>query len=230
LIIYTVEDDKSIRDLIIYALKQSGYEVKGFAEAESFKKALKKHMPDLVLLDQMLPGTDGETLLKEMRSDPDTEFLPVIMVTAKGEEMDKVRALDYGADDYIVKPFGIMELISRVRAVLRRAEPTPKPRKLSYGGIEMDYDRHSATSDGEEMVLTNKEFELLRCMISTPEIVYTRDKLLDVVWGVTYYGDSRTVDAHVRSLRQKLGKNAYLIETVRGVGYKIGAVKREAKK
>ena len=118
-----------------------------------------------------------------MRSDPDTEFLPVIMVTAKGEEMDKVRALDYGADDYIVKPFGIMELLSRVRAVLRRAEPSPKPRKLSYGGIEMDYDRHSATSDGKEIVLTNKEFELLRCMISTPEIVYTRDKLLDVVWG-----------------------------------------------
>ena len=140
--------------------------------------------------------------------------------------MDKVRALDYGADDYIV--FWHYGTLSRVRAVLC-AEPSPKPRKLSYGGIEMDYDRHSATSDGKEIVLTNKEFELLRCMISTPEIVYTRDKLLDGVWGVTYYGDSRTVDAHIRSLLQKLGKNYYLIETVRGVGYKIGAVKRNLK-
>ncbi len=227
MIIYTVEDDQSIRELVIYALKQSGYEVQGFAEGESFQKALEKQIPDLVLLDLMLPGVDGETLLKNIRSDARTKYLPVIMVTAKGEEMDKVRALDHGADDYIVKPFGVMELLSRIKAVLRRSGPKRSTGKFSYAGIEMDVERHFVSSNGEELNLTNKEFDLLRCMLTAPEIVFTREKLLDTVWDIAYYGDTRTVDAHIRSLRQKLGDNAYLIETVRGVGYKIGSVRKE---
>ncbi|MDO5021932.1 MAG: response regulator transcription factor [Eubacteriales bacterium] len=225
--IFTVEDDQSIRELVIYALEQSGYEVKGFPEGESFQQALETQIPDLVLLDQMLPGVDGETLLKNIRANPKTKQLPVIMVTAKGEEMDKVRALDHGADDYIVKPFGVMELLSRIKAVLRRTEPKQKSGKFSYAGIDMDVERHFVSSNGETLNLTNKEFDLLRCMLTTPEIVFTREKLLDTVWDIAYYGDTRTVDAHIRSLRQKLGDNAYLIETVRGVGYKIGSAGKE---
>lgn len=227
MIIFTVEDDQSIRELVIYALEQSGYEVKGFPEGESFQQALETQIPDLVLLDQMLPGVDGETLLKNIRANPKTKQLPVIMVTAKGEEMDKVRALDHGADDYIVKPFGVMELLSRIKAVLRRTEPKQKSGKFSYAGIDMDVERHFVSSNGETLNLTNKEFDLLRCMLTTPEIVFTREKLLDTVWDIAYYGDTRTVDAHIRSLRQKLGDNAYLIETVRGVGYKIGSAGKE---
>jgi two-component system alkaline phosphatase synthesis response regulator PhoP len=227
LIIYTVEDDRSIRELVVYALRQSGYEVKGFAEGESFLKALDEQIPDLVLLDLMLPGVDGETLLKKIRSNLNTKNLPVIMLTAKGEEMDKVRALDCGADDYIVKPFGIMELLSRIKAVLRRSGPKQTTGKISYAGIEMDVARHFVSSNGEEISLTNKEFDLLRCMLAAPEIVFTREKLLDTVWDVAYYGDTRTVDAYIRSLRQKLGDNAQLIETVRGVGYKISSSRKE---
>lgn len=230
MIIYSVEDDQSIRDLVMYALKQSGYEAQGFAEGVSFRKAVKEQVPDLVLMDQMLPGVDGETLLVELRSNPKTQKVPVIMLTAKGEEMDKVRALDHGADDYLVKPFGVMELLSRIKAVLRRSEPQEKPRQLSYGAVEMDLDRHTVHVSGESITLTNKEFELLRCLLQSPEIVFSREKLLDVVWDVAYYGDTRTVDAHVRSLRQKLGENAVLIETVRGVGYRLGGQKTETSK
>ncbi len=227
MIIYSVEDDQSIRELVLYALKQSGYEAYGFAEGISFRKAVQEQVPDLVLLDQMLPGVDGKTLLLELRSNPKTQNVPVIMLTAKGEEMDKVQALDHGADDYIVKPFGVMELISRIKAVMRRSEPQEKPRKLAYGGVEMDIDRHTVHAAGESVTLTNKEFELLRCLMQSPEIVFSREKLLDVVWDVAYYGDTRTVDAHVRSLRQKLGDSATLIETVRGVGYRLGGQKAD---
>ena len=219
--IYSVEDDQSIRDLVLYALRQSGYEAEGFAEGQSFREAMQRQLPELVLLDQMLPGVDGETLLLEMRRNPRTANIPVIMLTAKGSEMDKVRSLDSGADDYIVKPFGVKELLSRIKAVLRRAAPPEELRRLEIEGLMMDLDRHIVTSDGENVTLTNKEFELLKCLMQNPQIVFTREKLLDLVWDISYYGDTRTVDAHIRSLRQKLKANATLIGTVRGVGYRL---------
>lgn len=218
--IYSVEDDQSIRELVVYALRHSGYEAEGFEEGGAFQQALQKRLPDLVLLDQMLPGKDGETLLKEMRADARTGRIPVIMLTAKGGEMDKVMALDSGADDYIVKPFSVMELLSRVRAVLRRAAPESSTGILKLRTVEMDVDRHVVLSDGENVQLTNKEFELLRFLMENPGLVFSREKLLNRVWDVSYVGDTRTVDAHVRSLRQKLGDNAVIIETVRSVGYK----------
>lgn len=218
--IYSVEDDPSIRELVVYALRQSGFEAEGFQDGAAFGQALQKRLPDLVLLDQMLPGMDGETLLKRMRADARTRRVPVIMLTAKGGEMDKVTALDNGADDYIVKPFSVMELLSRVRAVLRRAAPEDEPRLLKMGTVEMDVGRHTVQSDGEAVQLTNREFELLRFLMENPGLVFSREKLLNRVWDMAYAGDTRTVDAHVRFLRQKLGSNAALIETVRGVGYK----------
>ncbi len=221
--IYSVEDDQSIRDLVLYALRQSGYEAEGFAEGQSFREAMQRQLPELVLMDQMLPGVDGETLLVEMRRNPRTASIPVIMLTAKGSEMDKVRSLDSGADDYLVKPFGVMELLSRIKAVLRRAIPPEELRRLEVEGLMMDLDRHIVQSDGETVTLTNKEFELLKCLMQNPQIVFTREKLLDLVWDISYYGDTRTVDAHIRSLRQKLKANAALIGTVRGVGYRLGA-------
>ncbi len=220
--IYSVEDDQAIRDLVLYALKQSGYEAQGFQEGQSFREAMLRQLPDLVLMDQMLPGADGDTLLREMRSSPRTARVPVIMLTAKGSELDKVRSLDAGADDYLIKPFSVMELLSRIRAVLRRAAPLEEPHTLALGSILMDTDRHTVMSDGEQVTLTNKEYELLKCLLQSPQIVFTREKLLDLVWDITYYGDTRTVDAHIRSLRQKLKANAALIGTVRGVGYRLG--------
>lgn len=220
--IYSVEDDQAIRDLVLYALKQSGYEAQGFEEGQAFRRAMLKQLPDLVLMDQMLPGADGDTLLREMRSSARTAKVPVIMLTAKGSELDKVRSLDAGADDYLIKPFSVMELLSRIRAVLRRAAPPEELRTLALGSILMDLDRHTVLSDGEGVTLTNKEYELLKCLLQSPQIVFTREKLLDQVWDITYYGDTRTVDAHIRSLRQKLKANAALIGTVRGVGYRLG--------
>jgi two-component system, OmpR family, alkaline phosphatase synthesis response regulator PhoP len=221
-VIYSVEDDHAIRDLVIYALKQSGYEAQGFEEGQAFRRAMVKQLPDLVLMDQMLPGVDGETLLREMRSSARTAKVPVIMLTARGSELDKVRSLDAGADDYLIKPFSVMELLSRIRAVLRRAAPPEELHTLALGSILMDLDRHTVLSDGEQVTLTNKEYELLKCLLQSPQIVFTREKLLDQVWDITYYGDTRTVDAHIRSLRQKLKANAALIGTVRGVGYRLG--------
>jgi two-component system alkaline phosphatase synthesis response regulator PhoP len=193
-VIYSVEDDQAIRDLVVYALKQSGFEAQGFEEGQAFRQAMVKQLPDLVL----------------------------IMLTAKGSELDKVRSLDAGADDYLIKPFSVMELLSRIRAVLRRAAPPEKLHTLALGSILMDLDRHTVLSDGEQVILTNKEYELLKCLLQSPQIVFTREKLLDQVWDITYYGDTRTVDAHIRSLRQKLKANAALIGTVRGVGYRLG--------
>ena len=228
--IYSVEDDQAIRDLVLYALKQSGFDARGFPEGQSFREAVRQELPSLVLMDQMLPGVDGDTLLKELRLDPRTARVPVIMLTARGSELDKVRSLDSGADDYLVKPFGVMELISRVRAVLRRSEASQEGGKLRAGSLELDIDRRVVESAGEKLSLTHKEFELLRCLMQSPEIVFSREKLLDVVWDVAYYGDTRTVDAHVRSLRQKLGEHAVLIETVRGVGYRLGGQKADKAK
>lgn len=219
--IYSVEDDQAIRDLVLYALKQSGFDARGFPEGQSFREAVRQELPSLVLMDQMLPGVDGDTLLKELRLDPRTARVPVIMLTARGSELDKVRSLDSGADDYLVKPFGVMELISRVRAVLRRSEASQEGGKLRAGSLELDIDRRVVESAGEKLSLTHKEFELLRCLMRQPGIVFTREKLLNVVWDTEYYGDTRTVDAHIGTLRQKLKGNAALIGTVRGVGYRL---------
>lgn len=220
--IYSVEDDQAIRELVVYALKQSGFEAQGFEEGQAFRRAMLERLPDLVLMDQMLPGADGITLLREMRSTAQTARIPVIMLTARGSELDKVKSLDAGADDYLVKPFSVMELLSRVKAVLRRAAPVQVTQKLASGSLLMDCDKHTVQSDGQAVTLTNKEFELLKCLMQNPQIVLTREKLLDLVWDTAYYGDTRTVDAHIRSLRQKLKANAALIGTVRGVGYRLG--------
>ncbi|MGI6687628.1 MAG: winged helix-turn-helix domain-containing protein [Christensenellales bacterium] len=219
--IYSVEDDQAIRDLLLYTLRQAGYEAEGFEDGQTFQEALREKLPQLVLMDQMLPGTDGEKLLIQMRRDERTRHIPVIMLTAKGAEMDKVRALDGGADDYIVKPFGVMELLSRIRAVLRRSEKKRKHERLALGPISMDVGRREVKVDDEAITLTNKEFRLLQFLLANPGLVFTREQLLDNVWDTGYAGDTRTVDMHVRTLRVKLGEAAAFLQTVRGVGYKL---------
>ena len=222
--IYCVEDDDNIRDLIVYTLENTGLSAAGFADGKAFRAAMKKETPELVLLDVMLPGEDGIALLRWLRSSQEFEKLPVIMVTAKGAEFDKVRALDLGADDYVTKPFGIMELVSRIRAVLRRTGPSGTAEVadvLSLGGITMDTKKHEVTADGVKVSLTLKEYELLRKFLLNVEVVLTRDQLLADVWGYDFDGETRTVDVHVRTLRQKLGEEGSHIETVRGVGYRI---------
>jgi two-component system alkaline phosphatase synthesis response regulator PhoP len=220
--IYCVEDDRSIRELIIYALKSNGYEAIGFSEGRPFLKALESRLPALILLDIMLPGEDGIEILKKLKTSPKTRHIPVIMLTAKSAEYDKVLGLDSGADDYITKPFGIMEFLSRVRAVLRRSSHVRNSSELSAGRLTMYIDRHVVLADGKEVALTFKEFELLKYLLENAGIVLTRDKLLEEVWGYEYEGETRTVDVHIRTLRQKLGEAGTVIETVRGVGYRIG--------
>src|SRR5690554_4006239 len=221
--IYCVEDDGSIRELIIYALQTNGYEARGFSESRSFFAALDNSLPSLVLLDIMLPGEDGIAILKRLKASAKTREIPVIMLTAKSAEYDKVLGLDSGADDYITKPFGIMEFLSRVKAVLRRVGQQPTPvTTLSAGGLTMDVERHSVRVHGEEVTLTFKEFSLLKYLLENKGFVLTRDQLLQEVWGYDYEGETRTVDVHIRTLRQKLGVAGSVIETVRGVGYRIG--------
>jgi len=220
--IYCVEDDRSIRELIIYALKSNGYEAVGFDKAEPFYKELENKLPDLVLLDIMLPGEDGIEILKKLRASPKLRNIPVIILTAKSAEYDKVLGLDSGADDYITKPFGIMEFLSRVKAVLRRSGNVSNPSELSVGRLTMYIDKHVVIADGKEVALTFKEFELLKYLMENAGIVLTRDKLLEEVWGYEYKGETRTLDVHIRTLRRKLGEAGAVIETVRGVGYKIG--------
>lgn len=219
--IYSVEDDQAIRDLVLYALRQAGYEAEGFAEGAPFLKALGERLPRLVLLDQMLPGMDGTRLLAHLRAQERTRNIPVIMLTAKDSEMDKVRSLDAGADDYIVKPFGVMELLSRIRAVLRRSSEKEAPSVLSAGPITLDAGRREVEVAGEPISLTNMEFRLLHFLMGEPGLVFTREQLLNHVWDTDYVGDTRTVDMHVRTLRQKLGEAAYMVETKRGVGYRL---------
>ncbi|MDD4079806.1 MAG: response regulator transcription factor [Eubacteriales bacterium] len=226
--IYSVEDDQAIRDLLLYTLKQAGYEAEGFADGQAFQAALAQRLPKLVLLDQMLPGMDGERLLVQMRRNERTRHIPVIMLTARDSEMDKVRSLDAGADDYIVKPFGVMELLSRIRAVLRRSEKKHKLERLALGPIEMDPGRREVKVSGEPVTLTNLEFRLLQFLLSNPGLVFTREQLLDNVWDTGYAGDTRTVDMHVRTLRVKLGEGAGYIQTVRGVGYKLAETPGQA--
>jgi len=219
--IYCVEDDRSIRELIIYALKSNGYEAVGFDKAEPFYKELENKLPDLVLLDIMLPGEDGIEILKKLKASPKLRNIPVIMLTAKSAEYDKVLGLDSGADDYITKPFGIMEFLSRVKAVLRRLGNVSNPSELSVGRLTMYIDKHVVIADGKEVALTFKEFELLKYLMENTGIVLTRVKLLEEVWGYEYKGETRTLDVHIRTLRRKLGEAGAVIETVRGVGYKI---------
>ena len=218
--IWCVEDDASIREIEVYTLNSTGFQARGFADGASFREALETETPELVLLDVMLPGEDGVSLLRYLRQTPRTQAVPVIMATAKGMEYDKIQSLDMGADDYLVKPFGMMEMVSRVKAVLRRCSPAQQSHRLSSGGVTLDLDGHTVTAEGQRVTLTFKEFELLRLFLSHPGMAYTRDQLFNDVWGADYVGESRTVDMHIRTLRQKLGACGEHIATVRGVGYR----------
>ncbi len=219
-LIYCVEDDDSIRELICYALKSGGYQAEGFAESGDFWRRMEENTPRLVLLDIMLPGEDGMQLLHKMKNDAAQRNIPVIMLTAKTTELDKVAGLDAGADDYITKPFSVLELLSRVRAVLRRSQPTGAE-TLSCGEVTMDPLRRTVTSGGHPVELTYKEFELLCYMMRNCDIVLSRTRLMENVWGFDFEGESRTVDMHIKTLRQKLGAGGSIIKTVRGVGYKV---------
>lgn len=223
--IWCVEDDASIRDIEVYALKSTGFEARGFEDAESFFEALKDETPELIVLDVMLPGISGVEILRRLRNLPDTSGIPVIMATAKGMEYDKVESLDLGADDYLVKPFGMMEMVSRVKAVLRRCRPAQVSRILRADGLELNLDAHTVTADGQRVDLTFKEFEILKLFMTHPNMVFTREQLFNDVWGEDFIGETRTVDMHIRTLRQKLGDHGQLISTVRGVGYRMEAHK-----
>ena len=218
--IWCVEDDASIREIEVYTLNSTGFQARGFADGASFRAALETETPELVLLDVMLPGEDGVSLLRYLRQTPQTRDVPVIMATAKGMEYDKIQSLDRGADDYLVKPFGMMEMVSRVKAVLRRCAPAQQSHRLSSGGVTLDLDGHTVTAEGQRVTLTFKEFELLRLFLSHPGMAFTRDQLFNDIWGADYVGESRTVDMHIRTLRQKLGTCGEHIATVRGVGYR----------
>ncbi|MBM7582173.1 two-component system alkaline phosphatase synthesis response regulator PhoP [Caldicoprobacter guelmensis] len=222
--IFFVEDDDNIRELVVYTLQTVGFEARGFENGKAFFEALSNQRPQLILLDIMLPDQDGLKVLKKLRSHPTTKDIPIIMVTAKGTEYDKVIGLDSGADDYITKPFGMMELISRIKAVLRRtsARGNQPTQILTVGPITLDTEKYEVTIEGKKLELTHKEFELLRYLMENQGIVLSRDKILEAVWGYDFDGETRTVDVHIRLLRQKLGKWAELIETIRGVGYRIG--------
>ena len=217
--IYLLEDDDSIRDLVIYTLQSQGMEAKGFPRPSAFWEAMAEHTPSLVLLDIMLPEEDGISVLKQLRSSARTCRLPVIMLTAKGTEYDKVLGLDAGADDYLAKPFGMMELLSRIRALLRRTEREVNIYRC--GVLTVDQTRHTVTVNGREVVLTQKEFEVLCLLLKNRGQVLSRERLIEDVWGYAFTGESRTVDVHVRTLRQKLGEAGAYIETVRGDGYKV---------
>jgi len=219
--IWCVEDDSSIRDIEVYALTSTGFEAKGFEDGDSFWNALQSEKPELVVLDVMLPGKDGVTLLKMMKQAEEFRGIPVIMAPAKGAEYDKVQSLDLGADDYLVKPFGIMEMVSRVKAVLRRCKRSASSNLLKLDGLVLNPDEHTVAINGERVILTYKEYELLHLFLSQPGIAFTREQLLSSVWNTEYAGETRTVDMHVRTLRQKLGNYGGFIETVRNVGYRL---------
>lgn len=220
--IFCVEDDAGIRDLMIYTLSASGFRAVGFENAREFCAALADDTPELIMLDIMLPGEDGISILKRLKADARTADIPVIMATAKGNEYDKVIGLDLGADDYLAKPFGMMEMASRVRAVLRRSgRAAEKQQLIRVGGLEMNLGEHIVTADGIRIQLTLKEFELLRTFMTNPGRAFTREQLLSSVWSEDFLGETRTVDVHVGTLRQKLGSCGKYIRTVRGVGYKL---------
>ena len=219
--IWCVEDDPGIRELEVYALNSTGLEATGFPDGNSFWSALQQKQPELILLDVMLPGEDGVTLLKRLKADERFRRIPVIMATARGTEYDKVQSLDMGADDYITKPFGMMEMVSRVKAVLRRSLPTQAAALLALDGLTLDPSQHTVTLAGERITLTYKEYELLKLFLSHPGAAFSREQLLHDIWNTDYAVETRTVDMHIRTLRQKLGDWGQRIETVRGVGYRM---------
>ncbi len=219
--IYVVEDDQNIREIESFALKNSGYEVEDFACAADFYKRIERVLPNLVLLDIMLPDRDGLDILKDLRARVETRRLPIIMVTAKTTEIDKVKGLDQGADDYIAKPFGVMELISRVKALLRRTSGLQEDAVLQFQGLQMDLEKHRVCVEGQTVELTFKEFELLRIFMQNAGIVLQRETLMSKVWGTDYEGESRTLDMHIKTLRQKIGDYGNHIKTVRNVGYRL---------
>ncbi len=223
--IFIVEDDNDIREMESYALESNGYEVSAFESGRAFHQAIAQTTPDLVLLDIMLPDEDGLSILRALRADGRTASVPIIMVTAKTTETDKVRGLDMGADDYLAKPFGIMELVSRVKALLRRSAitlPEVKGATYTYQEIALNDDKHRVEVDGEMIELTYKEFELLKQLLMQQGSVLTREQLMETVWGFQFAGETRTVDMHIKTLRHKLGDAGRLIETVRNVGYRLG--------
>ena len=221
--VYLVEDDESIRELVVYTLNSQGIEAEGFSMPSDFWETLEKRVPDLILLDLMLPEEDGLSILQKLRKRSDTKQVPIAMLTAKGSEYDTVKGLDSGADDYIPKPFRMMELVSRVKALLRRSGKSEgTDTEYTLGNLYVSQKKHQVKVDGEEITLTLKEFEILLLLLSNPGIVFTRAQLLDKIWGYQFDGESRTVDVHIRTLRQKLKDAGHYIETVRGMGYKIG--------
>ena len=219
--IWCVEDDPDIRDIEVYTLQTTGFEARGYTDGDSFWQAIQTETPELVILDVMLPGTDGVELLKRLKASPQLQQIPVIMATARGAEYDKIQSLDQGPDDYLVKPFGMMEMVSRVKAVLRRCQPQQISRLLKLRDLVLNLDEYTVSVDGTRIMLTHKEFELLRLFLSHPGIVFTREQLFSQVWGMEYCGEPRTVDMHIRTLRQKLGAYGSIIETVRHVGYRL---------
>ncbi|MCL2409645.1 MAG: response regulator transcription factor [Oscillospiraceae bacterium] len=224
--IWIVEDDEDIREIALYALRTAGFGATGFERGDAFFTALESKvvsLPDLVILDIMLPGDDGLTILKKLRQSPNYKTLPIIMLTAKGGEHDKVKGLDLGADDYLTKPFGVMELISRIKALLRRSNHlSSNQQDIGYQNIQMNYGRRTVTVDGAAISLTFKEYELLHFLLINADIVLNRDRILEMVWGYDFEGESRTLDMHIKSLRQKLGTAGAYIKTIRNVGYKLG--------
>lgn len=221
--IYFVEDDDNIRELVVYTLNSTGLEAKGFATPELFWQAMDEHLPTMALLDIMLPHEDGLSILKKIRSNKSTAKLPVIILTAKADEYDKVKGFDLGADDYVPKPFGMMELVARIKAVLRRTEDIPQnPDEYEIGCLTVSPQKHKVKVNGEKIILTLKEFEMLCLLLENRGMVLSRDQILNRVWGYSFDGESRTVDVHIRTLRQKLGDAGDLIATVRGIGYMIG--------
>ncbi len=227
-LIFCVEDDDGIRNMMVYTLRASGFEAEGFPEGRAFFEGLCTSIPDLIMLDIMLPGEDGIRILGRLRESPNTAHIPVIMASAKGTEFDKVIGLDTGADDYLVKPFGMMEMVSRVKAVLRRVQPKAQPDHLQADRLILDTTAHTVTVGGEPVALTFKEYELLRLFMENPGQVFSRDRLLSAVWGMNFVGESRTVDVHIATLRDKLGECGELVETVRGVGYRMKRPSNEA--
>lgn len=219
--IYLLEDDESIRKLVVYALESQGYEARGFESPDQFWPAVAQRIPELAILDIMLPVEDGISILKRLRADPVTAALPVIMLTARNKEYDRVEGLDAGADDFISKPFGIMELVARVRAVLRRAEHRPETTAYEIGVLRVCPERHEVQVDGENVTLTYKEYMLLQLLLENRGLVLTREVLLDRIWGLGSERENRTLDVHIRTLRAKLGAAGSYIQTVRGVGYQI---------
>lgn len=220
--IFCVEDDSNIRELVTYTLNNMGMEAVGFEDGTDFFSSLKKETPDLILLDIMLPGEDGLTILRKLKDSSKTREIPVIIMTAKSAEYDIISGLDAGADDYVTKPFGMMELVSRIKAVLRRMKPDEKGKVYQHENLQLDLKKHEVLVDEKPVILTLKEFELLTYLMKNPNIVLTRSHMLESVWGYEFQGETRTLDVHIRSLRQKLGSAGEHIHTVRGVGYRLG--------